>query len=78
MYSKILRFNGTTEHNTSASDLDLFPSIVRDGQLHTSTHDKHDTIQDPNKKVKVSRGVSVLYWNVTCYNFNITNLSVPE
>ena len=42
MYPVELEIKDTTESNTSASYLDLLLSIGRDGQLHTSIHDKRD------------------------------------
>ena len=42
MYPAELEINDTTERTTSASYLDLLLSIGRDGQLHTSIHDKRD------------------------------------
>ena len=42
MYPVELEIKDTTESNTSASYLDLFLSIGRDGQLHTSIYDKRD------------------------------------
>ena len=40
IYTVELELKDTTESNTSASYLDLFLSIGRDGQLHTSIYDK--------------------------------------
>ena len=40
MYLVELEIKDTTESNTSASYLDLLLSISKDGQLHTSIHDK--------------------------------------
>ena len=42
MYPIELDIKDTTESNTSASYLDLLPSIGRDGQLQTSIYDKRD------------------------------------
>ena len=42
MYPVELEIKHTTESNTSASYLNLLPSIGRDGQLHTSIYDKRD------------------------------------
>ena len=42
MYPAELEIKDTTENTTSASYLDLLPSIWRDGQLHTSIYDKRD------------------------------------
>ena len=42
MYPVEFENKDTTESNTSASYLDLLLSIGRDGQLHTSIHDKCD------------------------------------
>ena len=42
MYQFEFAIKDTTESNTSASYLDLFLSIGRDGQLHTSIYDKRD------------------------------------
>ena len=42
MYPVELEIKETTESNTSASYLDLFLSIGRNGQLHTSIYDKRD------------------------------------
>ena len=42
MYPVELEIKDTTEGNTSASYLDLLPSIGRDGQLQTSIFDKRD------------------------------------
>ena len=42
MYPAELEIKNMTESNTSASYLDLFLSIGRDGQLRTSLYDKHD------------------------------------
>ena len=42
MYPPELEIKDTTESNTSASYLDLFLSIGRDGQLCISLYDKHD------------------------------------
>ena len=42
MYPPELGIKDTTESNTSASYLDLLPSIGRDGQLHTSLHKRDD------------------------------------
>ena len=42
MYPPELEIKDTTESNTSASYLDFFLSIGRDGQLRTSLYDKHD------------------------------------
>ena len=42
MYPPELEIKDTTESNTSASYLDLFLSIGRYGQLHTSLYDKRD------------------------------------
>ena len=42
MYLVELKMKVTTESITSASYLDLLPSIRRDDQLHTSIYNKHD------------------------------------
>ena len=42
MYPAELEIKDTTESNTSASYLDLLPSIESDGQLRTSPYDKRD------------------------------------
>ena len=42
MYPAELEIKYTTESNTSASYLDLLPSIGRDGQLRTAIYDKRD------------------------------------
>ena len=42
MYPVELEIKYTTDSNASASYLDLLLSIGRDGQLHTSIHDKRD------------------------------------
>ena len=42
MYSAELEIKDTTESSTSASYLDLLPSIGRDGQLCISLYVKHD------------------------------------
>ena len=42
MYPVEFEIKDTTDSNTSASYLDLFLSIGRDGQVHTSINDKRD------------------------------------
>ena len=44
MYPPELDITDTTESNTSASYLDLLPSIGRDGQLRTSLYDERDDL----------------------------------
>ena len=44
LYTVELEIKNTTESNTFASYLDLFLSLGRDGQLHTSINDKRDDL----------------------------------
>ena len=53
MYPAELEIKDTTENITSASYLDLLPSIGRDGQLHTFTYDKRDNFNSPHYKLSV-------------------------
>ena len=53
MYPPDLEIKDTTESNTSAPYLDLFLSIRRDGQLHTSLYDKRDDFSFHITKISV-------------------------